>query len=106
MGSEVIMRPTVRLLALSSVLALAAALLAGCGQMTRPLHITYYYLPDAPESSEMRPAVEGLEKEFPGKVEAHGVDATSSEAQRMFRTLGFRTHGLVIHGRRGKNATN
>jgi hypothetical protein len=42
------------------------------------------------------PAVSGLEAEFPKKVVAHNVDATTEESRRIVRALGFRSHGLVI----------
>ena len=42
------------------------------------------------------PAVSGLETEFPEKVVAENVDATTEESRRIVRDLGFRTHGLVI----------
>ena len=38
----------------------------------------------------------GLEKEFPGKVVARNVDATTPESKKEIEKLGFETHGLVI----------
>lgn len=97
------MRPTVKLLPLL-FLALAVGLLGstGCQRQTKPLSVTYYYVPGAPASDAVQPAVTGLEKEFPGKVAARSVDATSRESKQLMDTLGFRTHGIVIHGRRGE----
>lgn len=44
----------------------------------------------------------GLEKEFPGKVKAQNVDATTPENQKIVKSLGFQTHGLVIRSSDGK----
>ena len=49
----------------------------------------------------MKPAVSGLEKEFPGKVVAKNLDATTPEAKKAIQALGFRTHGLVIRSPNG-----
>ena len=50
----------------------------------------------------MKPAVSGLESEFPGKVVAKLVDATSPDARQAIPTLGFKTHGLVIRSPKGE----
>lgn len=42
------------------------------------------------------PAVSGLETEFPEKVVARNVDATTEESRRVIGQLGFRNHGIVI----------
>lgn len=42
------------------------------------------------------PAVSGFDAEFPGKVQARNVDATTEESRRVVRDLGFQSHGLVI----------
>jgi hypothetical protein len=52
--------------------------------------------------AKMQPAVSGLEKEFPGKVKALNVDATTPEAVAAVKELGFRNHGLVIRDASGK----
>lgn len=44
----------------------------------------------------------GLEKEFPGRVVARNVDATTPESQAVIQSLGFQTHGLVIRSADGK----
>ena len=44
----------------------------------------------------MKPAVSGLEQEFPGKVTSHNVDATTPQAREAIRDLGFKSHGIVI----------
>ena len=44
----------------------------------------------------------GLEKEFPGKVKAQNLDATTPENQKIVKSLGFQTHGLVIRSSDGK----
>ena len=49
----------------------------------------------------MKPAVSGLEKEFPGKVVARNVDATTPDAKKEIKELGFTTHGLVIRSAKG-----
>jgi hypothetical protein len=46
--------------------------------------------------------VSGLEKEFPGRVVARNVDATTPESQAVIQSLGFQTHGLVIRSADGK----
>ena len=52
------------------------------------------------------PAVSGLEKEFPGKVKAANVDASTEEAQKAVKELGWRNHGLVIRDKQGKPVFN
>lgn len=44
----------------------------------------------------------GLEKEFEGRVKAQNVDATTPEAKKAIKELGFGTHGLVIRSADGK----
>jgi hypothetical protein len=46
--------------------------------------------------------VSGLEKEFPGKVVAKNVDATTPESKKAVKELGFGNHGLVIRSAEGK----
>jgi hypothetical protein len=48
------------------------------------------------------PAVSGLEKEFPGKVEVRELDATTKENAPLMKKLGFENHGLVIRSLDGK----
>ena len=38
----------------------------------------------------------GLDQQFPGKLVAHNVDATTPESKRAVEDLGFGNHGLVI----------
>ena len=52
--------------------------------------------------AELKPAVSGLEKEFPGKVTAQNVDASTAEAKNAVKELGFKNHGLVIRDAAGK----
>jgi len=47
------------------------------------------------------PAVSGLEQEFPGKVKARNIDATTPEALETVKKLGFKSHGLVIRSADG-----
>jgi hypothetical protein len=46
--------------------------------------------------------VSGLETEFPGKVRARNVDATSPAAEPVVRELRFRSHGIVIRSASGQ----
>jgi len=46
--------------------------------------------------------VSGFEQEFPGKVRAKNVDATTPEAVKDIQSLGFHNHGLVIRSANGK----
>ena len=52
--------------------------------------------------ARVKPAVSGLERAFPGKVTALNVDATTPEAHKAIRGLGFKSHGLVIRSADGK----
>jgi len=52
--------------------------------------------------AKLKPAVSGLEKEFPGQVKAHNVDASTPEAKQALQELGFKSHGLVIRSADGK----
>ena len=49
-----------------------------------------------------KPAVSGLEKEFPGQVKAQNLDATTDDARKAIKELGFQSHGLVIRSSDGK----
>lgn len=42
-----------------------------------------------------------LEGEFPGKIEARNVDATTPENEQIVKELGFNNHGLVIRSSDG-----
>ena len=44
----------------------------------------------------------GLEQEFPGKVKAQNLDATTPENKAVVKELGFKSHGLVIRSSDGK----
>jgi hypothetical protein len=46
--------------------------------------------------------VSGLEQDFPGKVRAQNIDATTPENKKIVKDLGFNTHGLVIRSADGK----
>ena len=52
--------------------------------------------------ARVKPAVSGLEQEFPGKVAAHNVDATTPQAREAIQDLGFKSHGIVIRSTDGK----
>jgi hypothetical protein len=43
-----------------------------------------------------------LEQDFPGRVKAQNVDATTPENKKIVKDLGFNTHGLVIRSADGK----
>lgn len=44
----------------------------------------------------------GLEQEFPGRVRALNVDATTPEAASACEELGFKSHGIVIRSGSGE----
>ena len=44
----------------------------------------------------------GLEQEYPGKVKAQNLDATTRENKKIIKDLGFSSHGLVIRSADGK----
>ena len=44
----------------------------------------------------------GLEQEFPGRVRAQNLDATTPENKKIVKDLGFENHGLVIRSADGK----
>ncbi len=44
----------------------------------------------------------GLERDFPGQVEARSVEATTPESRETIAELGFRSHGLVIQSPEGE----
>ena len=43
-----------------------------------------------------------LEKEFPGKIVAANVDATTPQSKEIVKDLGFKNHGLVIRSSKGE----
>jgi hypothetical protein len=51
--------------------------------------------------AKVKPAVSGLEAEFPGKVTAKNVDATTAESKKEIASLGFTSHGLVVRSADG-----
>ena len=52
--------------------------------------------------AKLKPAVSGLQEEFPGQVKSQNVDATTPEAKKAIQDLGFKSHGLVIRSLDGK----
>ena len=50
----------------------------------------------------MKPAVSGLEREYPGKVVGENLDATTAENEKVVKGLGFESHGIVIRSADGK----
>jgi hypothetical protein len=49
----------------------------------------------------VKPAVSGLEKEFPGRVEVQHISAEEPDAKADVKRLEFRSHGLVVRDARG-----
>jgi hypothetical protein len=52
--------------------------------------------------AKLKPAVSGFAQEFPGKVAAENVDATTPGAAAAIKDLSFQSHGLVIRSADGK----
>lgn len=50
--------------------------------------------------AKLKPAVSGLENEFPG-IQARNEDATTPEGRAAVQALGFQSHGLVIRSADG-----
>ncbi len=50
----------------------------------------------------MKPAVSGLGTEYPGKVIAENLDATTPENEKIVKELGFESHGIVIRSADGR----
>lgn len=50
---------------------------------------------------EVKPAVSGLEQEFPGRVQVSLVSSEEEEAREDIQRLEFRDHGLVVRDFRG-----
>ena len=50
----------------------------------------------------MQRAVSVLEEEFPEKIHAQNVDATTPDSGEAVKALGFGNHGLVIRSADGK----
>jgi hypothetical protein len=46
--------------------------------------------------------VSGLADEYAGRVKGENVDATTPDAKRVVKSLGFETHGLAIRSPEGK----
>ena len=52
--------------------------------------------------ARLKPAVSGLEQDFPALVTARNLDASTPESQRDIQALGFRSHGLVVRDASGR----
>ncbi|MGH9361519.1 MAG: hypothetical protein ACRD2T_06340 [Thermoanaerobaculia bacterium] len=50
---------------------------------------------------QVKPAVSGLEQEFPGRVEVSLVSSAEEEAREDVKRLEFQNHGLVVRDFRG-----
>jgi hypothetical protein len=88
----------------AGLIAVVLLLAAGCarrGGPAEPLQVTHFYLPGCPVCSALVEKVEALEREFPGRVRAHNLDATAAENEALMQRLGFTSHGLVIESADG-----
>jgi len=52
--------------------------------------------------AKVKPAVSGLQDEFPGTVRARNVSTGEPGAAATIRALGFKSHGLVIRSTGGR----
>ena len=50
----------------------------------------------------MQRAVSVLEEEFPDRIHAYNVDATTPESKQAVQALGFGNHGMVIRSSAGE----
>jgi thiol-disulfide isomerase/thioredoxin len=89
--------------AVAGLILVVLALAAGCARPApaEPLEVTHFYLPGCPTCSAMAPKVEELEREFPGRVRAHNLDATAPENEARMRRFGFTSHGIAIESADG-----
>jgi hypothetical protein len=89
--------------AAAGLIAVVLLLAAGCARKApaEPLQVTHFYLPGCPVCSALVEKVEALEREFPGRVRAHNLDATAAENEARMQRLGFTSHGMVIESAGG-----
>jgi thiol-disulfide isomerase/thioredoxin len=85
----------------SIVLTAALPLLAACSSEPKPLQVTYYYEPGCETCNSVKPDIQALAQEFPGRVEVALVSAEEEEAREDVRRLEFKTQGLVVRDFRG-----
>ena len=85
----------------SIVLTAALPLLAACSSEPKPLQVTYYYEPGCEACNRVKPDVQALEQEFPGRVEVALVSAEEEAAREDIGRLEFRSQGLVVRDFRG-----
>ncbi len=89
----------------SNVALAAAALIAGlalaCGGSDRRIQVVYYYQSGSEALERLRPALQGLETEFPQRVAVRLVDSSTPDAKRDLTMLGFPGGGLVVRDHRG-----
>jgi hypothetical protein len=52
--------------------------------------------------AKLKPTVSGLEEEFPGRVVALNIDATTEEMKPLMKDFGFKNHGMVIRSEEGE----
>jgi hypothetical protein len=89
--------PSAFTLACLAVVLIAAA----CDTGSKAVQVTHYYKEGCAACEEMKPAIAGLEQEFPGRVEVSHVEATGEEAREDVERLEFREEGLVVRDHRG-----
>ncbi|HEX5759656.1 MAG TPA: hypothetical protein VF121_10710 [Thermoanaerobaculia bacterium] len=85
--------------ALALVLSLTVA--ACAASEAKPLQVTYYYEPGCETCNQVKPEVQALEQEFPGRVEVDLVSAEDADAREDVHRLEFRSQGLVVRDFRG-----
>jgi ABC-type glycerol-3-phosphate transport system substrate-binding protein len=85
--------------ALLALLAIAA--LAACSAGEKKAQVTYYYMPNIPESTARIEEVKALEQEFSGKVTVRTVDASADAAKRELSRFEVGSQGIVLQDYRG-----
>lgn len=79
-----------------AVASIAVVLFLAAACARKPLQVVYYYKAGSPGLAERLAGVQGLEKEFPGRVTARVVEAGTPEAQSDLAHLEIGTSGLVV----------
>ncbi len=81
--------------------AVAATALSACSAGEKKAQVTYYYMPDIPESTARIAEVKALEQEFSGKVTVRTVDASADAAKRELSRFEVGSQGIVVQDYRG-----
>ena len=84
-----------------AVLLVVACALAACAAGERKAQVTYYYMPNIPESTARIDEVKALEQEFKGKVKVRTVDASADAAKRELSRFEVGSQGIVVQDYRG-----